>query len=230
MPPSRGAEGRHPQHPGVSRPPRRGPHGNERSETLAIISRGFHGRAQPAAHDLPPGPYETRDFPALSGPIAEFRAHLRPGSRRHTAGVDDARSLVRNGGGRATGRPVRNRGPWLGSCSRGRGCPTVWASLGALFRPAPAARAVTCAPRRRWSSWLPLHVRNDHPQRSIWPEADDGPGFEPRKMPVRGPATRSGTPAPIRRVMVGAAPSGLLHRLAGVADGGPVYPGSRPSS
>jgi DMSO/TMAO reductase YedYZ molybdopterin-dependent catalytic subunit len=33
---------------------------------MAIISRGFQGRRQPSGHRLPPGQYETRDFPVLS--------------------------------------------------------------------------------------------------------------------------------------------------------------------
>ena len=33
---------------------------------VAIISRGFHGRARADAGRLPPGQYETRDFPVLS--------------------------------------------------------------------------------------------------------------------------------------------------------------------
>jgi DMSO/TMAO reductase YedYZ molybdopterin-dependent catalytic subunit len=33
---------------------------------LAVISRGFHGRARSPGHRLPPGQYETRDFPVLS--------------------------------------------------------------------------------------------------------------------------------------------------------------------
>jgi len=34
-----------------------------------IVSRGFHGRREPAAADLPPGQYLTRDFPVLqAGP------------------------------------------------------------------------------------------------------------------------------------------------------------------
>lgn len=33
---------------------------------MAIISRGFHGRPRPAEGKLPPGQYETRDFPVLS--------------------------------------------------------------------------------------------------------------------------------------------------------------------
>lgn len=33
---------------------------------MALISRGFHGRARPPGHDLPPGQYETHDFPVLS--------------------------------------------------------------------------------------------------------------------------------------------------------------------
>ena len=33
---------------------------------MAIISRGFRGRPQPAGDRLPPGQYQTRDFPVLS--------------------------------------------------------------------------------------------------------------------------------------------------------------------
>jgi DMSO/TMAO reductase YedYZ molybdopterin-dependent catalytic subunit len=33
---------------------------------MALISRGFRGRREPAAADLPPGQYLTRDFPVLS--------------------------------------------------------------------------------------------------------------------------------------------------------------------
>jgi DMSO/TMAO reductase YedYZ molybdopterin-dependent catalytic subunit len=33
---------------------------------MAIISRGFHGRRPPAGRKLPPGQYETTDFPVLS--------------------------------------------------------------------------------------------------------------------------------------------------------------------
>jgi DMSO/TMAO reductase YedYZ molybdopterin-dependent catalytic subunit len=33
---------------------------------MAIISRGFHGRPRPSDGRLPPGQYETRDFPVLS--------------------------------------------------------------------------------------------------------------------------------------------------------------------
>ncbi|HWG23256.1 molybdopterin-dependent oxidoreductase [Actinospica sp.] len=33
---------------------------------MAIISRGFRGRPRPAGNRLPPGQYETRDFPVLS--------------------------------------------------------------------------------------------------------------------------------------------------------------------
>ncbi len=36
---------------------------------MSIVSRGFHGRRDPAAADLPPGQYLTRDFPVLqAGP------------------------------------------------------------------------------------------------------------------------------------------------------------------
>jgi hypothetical protein len=34
--------------------------------TVAVISKGFHGRPRPAGHRLPPGQYETRDFPVLA--------------------------------------------------------------------------------------------------------------------------------------------------------------------
>jgi len=43
--------------------------GERRSEgrnAMAIVSRGFHGRRRPSDHRLPPGQYETRDFPVLS--------------------------------------------------------------------------------------------------------------------------------------------------------------------
>jgi DMSO/TMAO reductase YedYZ molybdopterin-dependent catalytic subunit len=33
---------------------------------MAIISRGFHGRPRAGDHRLPPGQYETHDFPVLS--------------------------------------------------------------------------------------------------------------------------------------------------------------------
>jgi DMSO/TMAO reductase YedYZ molybdopterin-dependent catalytic subunit len=33
---------------------------------VGIISRGFHGRARESDHRLPPGQYETYDFPVLS--------------------------------------------------------------------------------------------------------------------------------------------------------------------
>ncbi|MHC5703615.1 sulfite oxidase-like oxidoreductase [Streptomyces sp. PKU-MA01144] len=33
---------------------------------MPIVSRGFHGRARDARHKLPPGQYETADFPVLS--------------------------------------------------------------------------------------------------------------------------------------------------------------------
>jgi DMSO/TMAO reductase YedYZ molybdopterin-dependent catalytic subunit len=33
---------------------------------VAIISRGFRGRPRPAGNRLPPGQYETKDFPVLS--------------------------------------------------------------------------------------------------------------------------------------------------------------------
>ncbi|MEE4541153.1 sulfite oxidase-like oxidoreductase [Streptomyces sp. V4-01] len=33
---------------------------------MAIVSRGFHGRRPTAGHRLPPGQYETHDFPVLS--------------------------------------------------------------------------------------------------------------------------------------------------------------------
>ena len=33
---------------------------------MAIISRGFRGRSRPAGNRLPPGQYETKDFPVLS--------------------------------------------------------------------------------------------------------------------------------------------------------------------
>ncbi|MEU8796999.1 sulfite oxidase-like oxidoreductase [Spirillospora sp. NPDC048819] len=33
---------------------------------MPIISRGFHGRRPAGGHDLPPGQYETHDFPVLS--------------------------------------------------------------------------------------------------------------------------------------------------------------------
>ncbi|MFL6119238.1 sulfite oxidase-like oxidoreductase [Actinophytocola sp.] len=36
---------------------------------MSIVSRGFHGRREPAAAELPPGQYLTRDFPVLqAGP------------------------------------------------------------------------------------------------------------------------------------------------------------------
>ena len=35
--------------------------------TMAVVSRGFHGRREPAtAERLPPGQYLTRDYPVLS--------------------------------------------------------------------------------------------------------------------------------------------------------------------
>jgi DMSO/TMAO reductase YedYZ molybdopterin-dependent catalytic subunit len=33
---------------------------------MAVVTRGFRGRRGPADHQLPPGQYETRDFPVLS--------------------------------------------------------------------------------------------------------------------------------------------------------------------
>ncbi|CAL9332264.1 sulfite oxidase-like oxidoreductase [Streptomyces werraensis] len=33
---------------------------------MAVISRGFHGRARDKGHELPPGQYETTGFPVLS--------------------------------------------------------------------------------------------------------------------------------------------------------------------
>jgi len=41
---------------------------------MAIVSRGFHGRRDAAAADLPPGQYLTRDFPVLAaGPTPRIR-------------------------------------------------------------------------------------------------------------------------------------------------------------
>ncbi|WP_327287357.1 sulfite oxidase-like oxidoreductase [Streptomyces sp. NBC_01198] len=57
---------------------------------MPIISRGFHGRRPEAGHKLPPGQYETRDFPVLSaGPTPrvpredwEFSVVTENGERR----------------------------------------------------------------------------------------------------------------------------------------------------
>src|SRR3954454_19278301 len=39
------------------------------SAAMSIVSRGFHGRREPAAAELPPGQYLTPDFPVLqAGP------------------------------------------------------------------------------------------------------------------------------------------------------------------
>jgi DMSO/TMAO reductase YedYZ molybdopterin-dependent catalytic subunit len=40
--------------------------GSGKNCRVAIISRGFRGRPRPAGNRLPPGQYETRDFPVLS--------------------------------------------------------------------------------------------------------------------------------------------------------------------
>ena len=40
---------------------------------MAVLSRGFGGRRAPTDHQLPPGQYETRDFPVLSaGPTPQI--------------------------------------------------------------------------------------------------------------------------------------------------------------
>jgi len=44
---------------------------------MAIISRGFHGRPRPAEGKLPPGQYETRDFPVLSAGPTPRISHER---------------------------------------------------------------------------------------------------------------------------------------------------------
>ncbi|HEU5332758.1 MAG TPA: sulfite oxidase-like oxidoreductase [Actinocrinis sp.] len=58
---------------------------------MAIISRGFHGRPRPAEGKLPPGQYETRDFPVLSAGPTPRISHDRweftistEGGARHT--------------------------------------------------------------------------------------------------------------------------------------------------
>ncbi|MBA4860680.1 sulfite oxidase-like oxidoreductase [Streptomyces sp. PSKA54] len=56
---------------------------------MPIVSRGFHGRARDARHRLPPGQYETADFPVLSaGPTPavdldqwEFTIRTETGAR-----------------------------------------------------------------------------------------------------------------------------------------------------
>ena len=49
-----------------------------------IVSRGFHGRREPAAADLPPGQHLTRDFPVLqAGPTPRVN-------------LDDWRFTIRN--------------------------------------------------------------------------------------------------------------------------------------
>jgi DMSO/TMAO reductase YedYZ molybdopterin-dependent catalytic subunit len=41
---------------------------------VSVISRGFSGRKRPDDHKLPPGQYETRDFPVLSaGPTPRIK-------------------------------------------------------------------------------------------------------------------------------------------------------------
>jgi DMSO/TMAO reductase YedYZ molybdopterin-dependent catalytic subunit len=68
---------------GIGRQPK-GPPGDEES-IVALISRGFRGRRPDAAHKdrLPPGQYETRDFPVLSAgptprtPLAQWAFTLR---------------------------------------------------------------------------------------------------------------------------------------------------------
>lgn len=42
---------------------------------MAVISRGFHGRRGSPGHDLPPGQYETVDFPVLSAGPTPHIAH-----------------------------------------------------------------------------------------------------------------------------------------------------------
>ena len=57
---------------------------------MAVVSRGFRGRRQPSddANRLPPGQYETRDFPVLSAgptpriPLADWDFIVRDTSRK----------------------------------------------------------------------------------------------------------------------------------------------------
>jgi DMSO/TMAO reductase YedYZ molybdopterin-dependent catalytic subunit len=56
--------------------------------TVAVISKGFHGRPRPAGHQLPPGQYETRDFPVLSaGPTPRIDLDAWTFTIRTEAGV-----------------------------------------------------------------------------------------------------------------------------------------------
>ena len=52
----------------IQRPRRTASKGQDEAMTEPFISRGFRGRRQPGATAgrLPPGQYETRDFPVLS--------------------------------------------------------------------------------------------------------------------------------------------------------------------
>jgi DMSO/TMAO reductase YedYZ molybdopterin-dependent catalytic subunit len=58
---------------------------------MAIVSRGFQGRRRPSEHRLPPGQYETADFPVLSaGPTPRVDRDawrfsvVTEGGERHT--------------------------------------------------------------------------------------------------------------------------------------------------
>ncbi|MEU1202169.1 sulfite oxidase-like oxidoreductase [Streptomyces sp. NPDC005813] len=63
---------------------------------MAIVSRGFHGRPRPQAGRLPPGQYETYDFPVLSaGPTPrieqdawEFTVTTEAGERHRWSWAD----------------------------------------------------------------------------------------------------------------------------------------------
>jgi DMSO/TMAO reductase YedYZ molybdopterin-dependent catalytic subunit len=56
---------------------------------VAIISRGFRGRPRPAGNRLPPGQYETRDFPVLSaGPTPRIDLATWSFDIRTEAGVE----------------------------------------------------------------------------------------------------------------------------------------------
>lgn len=71
----------------IQRPRRTASKGQDEVMTEPFVSRGFRGRRQPGATAarLPPGQYETRDFPVLSaGPTP--RTSL---VRYVEAGIDD---------------------------------------------------------------------------------------------------------------------------------------------
>ena len=62
--------------------------------TESFVSRGFRGRRQPAATAgrLPPGQYETRDFPVLSAGPTPRTAAREPGTSLCVARVDRPRA------------------------------------------------------------------------------------------------------------------------------------------